>query len=62
MTKNNETALLADVKKVAEMLDVSVATIWRLVKRGQLAEPVKVGGATRWRMSDVMALVEGEAA
>ena len=42
------------VKNVAQMLDVSRATIWRLTASGQFPAPIKLSpGCTRWKLSDV---------
>lgn len=50
---------LVSVKKVAEMMDVSVRQIWRLVAAGQFPSPVHVGHAARWRWSEVQGYLEG---
>jgi len=43
--------LLSDVE-VAEMMSVSRNTVWRWV--GSIdPQPVKIGGATRWRKADL---------
>ena len=42
------------VKDVAAMLRVSAATVWRMVKAKQLAEPVKLSTrCTRWQAGQV---------
>ena len=45
-------------KKVAEMLDVDLSTLWRWRNRGYLV-PIEVGGKRRYRMSDVKRILEG---
>jgi excisionase family DNA binding protein len=45
--------LLVDARELARLLDVSVATIWRLKAAGQLPRPVKLGSSTRWRRDEV---------
>jgi prophage regulatory protein len=43
-----------DVRTVAGLLGVHVATVWRLAKAGELPPPIKLGpSTTRWRVSDV---------
>lgn len=43
-----------DVKIVAMVKGVSVATVWRMVERKQIPAPVREGKrCTRWRVSDV---------
>ena len=38
-------------KKVAELLDVNLSTLWRWAKQGLLV-PIEVGGRLRYKMSD----------
>jgi predicted DNA-binding transcriptional regulator AlpA len=40
--------------QVAELLSVSVREVWRLVARGELAQPVKIGRCAVWFESDVV--------
>ena len=43
-----------DVKVVATILGVSVATVWRMVERKELAEPKRLGKrCTRWTCGDI---------
>ena len=35
------------------MLSIGGSTFWKGVKDGRLPAPVKFGGATRWRVSDL---------
>jgi predicted DNA-binding transcriptional regulator AlpA len=45
--------LLSDVE-VAEMMSVSRNTVWRWVGSiDKFPQPVKIGGATRWRKADL---------
>ena len=44
---------LIDVSRIARLLDVSTRTVWRMVRRGELHEPFKVGGGTRWRREEI---------
>ena len=44
---------LIDVSRIARLLDVSTRTVWRMVRRGELHEPFKVGGGTRWRRVEI---------
>lgn len=48
-----EMKLAVPAKQAASMLSIGVSTLWRDVKAGKLPAPVKVGGATRWRVSDL---------
>ena len=44
---------LLSVRDVAEVLAISVRSVWRLRAAGLLPEPVRVGGAVRWRRSQI---------
>lgn len=50
------------VREVAATLGLGVSTIWRAVSKGTLPAPIKVAGSTRWRRSDIEALIGREAA
>lgn len=52
--------LMKDVTAAA-LLGISRATFWRRVKDGTLPNPIKLGGATRWRRSELVDTVEGTA-
>ena len=41
---------LLSAKALGKMLSLSARTIWRLRSSGKMPEPVKVGGAIRWRL------------
>lgn len=48
---------------LAEMLAISVRTLYRKVARGEFPAPVRIGkGTTRWRMRDVQAYLDGRRA
>jgi predicted DNA-binding transcriptional regulator AlpA len=44
------------IKQVAELLAVSVREVWRLVARGELAAPLKIGRCSVWTESDIINL------
>ena len=50
-------ALLVSADKLAEMLDISVRTLWRLRSAGKLPPALKVGGCVRWRLAEVRAWI-----
>jgi predicted DNA-binding transcriptional regulator AlpA len=50
------------VRDVAAHFGCSVSTVWRLTKIGKLAQPIKIGGMTRWHRADIVAAFESEAA
>jgi predicted DNA-binding transcriptional regulator AlpA len=49
--------LLRDVE-AAEILACSRATLWRRVADGTVPPPIKFGGASRWPLSEILAVVE----
>ncbi|KAA9010173.1 helix-turn-helix transcriptional regulator [Histidinibacterium aquaticum] len=40
-------------KDGAKMINASVATWWRRVADGTFPPPIKIGGMSRWRMSEI---------
>jgi predicted DNA-binding transcriptional regulator AlpA len=51
-TPTNQNKLIS-LKGTAERLDLSVRAVYRLIARGILPRPVKVGGATKFFESDI---------
>lgn len=49
---------LLTVEQVAQLTTLGVRTVWSLVSEGSFPRPVKIGRATRWRRSQVMAWVD----
>jgi excisionase family DNA binding protein len=52
-TETSESPLLLTAGQVAQLIQVSPRTLWRLVSSNKVVRPVKVGGATRWRRAMV---------
>lgn len=48
-----ETPALITAAQLAEMLNVSVRTLWRLQSAHQVPEPVRLGAAVRWRLDEI---------
>ncbi len=48
---------LLRAREVADMLAVSLRGVWRLASEGHIPAPIKLGGATRWRESDLRRLL-----
>lgn len=46
--------ILVPAKEAAAMLSIGESTLWREVKAQRLPQPVKIGGATRWRVADLL--------
>jgi prophage regulatory protein len=51
-------SLLISAEKLAQMLDISVRTLWRLRAAGRMPAPVRIGGSVRWRAQEVQAWIE----
>lgn len=49
---------LLSVDQVASLLQVSTRTVWRLLSSGELIEPVRMRGNTRWRRVELEAWIE----
>ena len=50
---------LLRLRDVRLMVSLSPATIYRGVAAGTFPRPVKVGAASRWRVSDLLAWLDG---
>ena len=55
----SETPLLITASKLAALLEISTRTLWRLRSAGRLPEPVRLGGAVRWRREDIQNWIAG---
>ena len=42
-------------KSLAKRFSVCRTTIWRWRREGEFPKPVKLGGATRWRLAEIEA-------
>jgi len=52
------TPKLINASKLAEILGISQRTIWRLISKGQLIQPVRIGTSVRWRLDQVNQWIE----
>ena len=50
---NSNVPKLLTVNDVAKLLKLSTRSVWRLVKAKTIVKPIRIGGAIRWRPSDV---------
>ncbi len=50
--------LLLSVQQVSTLLSLSVRSIWRLVSTGELAAPVRIGRAARWKRVSILVFVD----
>jgi predicted DNA-binding transcriptional regulator AlpA len=48
-------------REVGKLFCVHAGTVWRWCKERGLPKPIKIGGATRWRQSEVLAWAEAQA-
>ena len=44
---------LLTAEQVARLLAVSVKTVRRMTRRGELPRPVRIGRQVRWRLADI---------
>ena len=49
---------MIDVREVATILKISTRSVWRLVSRGELPQPIRLGRNVRWRCSDIDRWIE----
>jgi predicted DNA-binding transcriptional regulator AlpA len=53
--------LLTD-REVGALLDKSKSTVWRLSGEGVLPKPIRIAGSSRWRRSEIEAVITRAAA
>ena len=54
MNRTDEpTTSLLTAKQVAALMQISTRTVWRLLSAGELIEPLRIRGNTRWRRSEL---------
>ena len=58
MMGSNVERELWSVKEVATVLGICTRGVWRLVARGELSRPLRVGRSARWRMVHVRAFID----
>jgi predicted DNA-binding transcriptional regulator AlpA len=49
--------LLLSAETLANCLQISLRTLWRMRSAGRLPPPIRLGGAVRWRAADIEAWV-----
>lgn len=50
---------LLGIDQVLVLVPIGRSTWWKGVKNGTLPQPVRIGGRTFWRHSDVMSVISG---
>ena len=58
----DEPAILLSDNTAAALLGISRATLWRGSHDGRFPAPIRLGGLTRWRRDELVAVVEKAAA
>jgi excisionase family DNA binding protein len=56
-TATGERALLLTAGNLAQLLNISVRTLWRLRAQHKIPAPIRVGGSVRWRTRDIEAWI-----
>jgi predicted DNA-binding transcriptional regulator AlpA len=49
---------LIDANALARLLDRSLSSIWRDNAAGNIPQPVSIGGAKKWRRSEILAWID----
>ncbi len=50
--------ILWNKEQVTELLGISVSGLYSAMNRGQFPKPIKIGGVSRWRKSDVLSFID----
>ena len=58
--RNDRFEALLTIKEVADLLKVSERHVQNLVRRGDIAKPVRFGRSTRFRPCDIRRLLNGD--
>lgn len=45
--------LLITAAELADMMRISLRSLWRMRSVGQLPQPIRLGGTVRWRLAEV---------
>lgn len=54
----DEPAILLSDHTASALLGISRASFWRRVADGTFPKPIKIGGATRWRRSELIEAID----
>lgn len=57
-TDNNNPAQLLDVKQVADSLNCSTRTVYRLADGGKMPRPLRIGNLVRWSQTTINDWIE----
>jgi predicted DNA-binding transcriptional regulator AlpA len=53
MTEPNTPIVLLTVKDLAQLLKISIRSVWRLCSSGEIPRPIKIGASCRWDSEEV---------
>ncbi|XZE20284.1 helix-turn-helix transcriptional regulator [Pirellulaceae bacterium SH449] len=54
----NEDSQLITIQEVASLLRLSVRSVRRLISRGDLSEPLKIGRSVRWKKRTIQEWID----
>ena len=57
---STEQKILVDYKEAASMLSIGKSTFLKYVKEQKVPQPVRIGRAVRWRVSELQAAFGGQ--
>lgn len=60
-TSESSPQRMIDVREVATILSVSTRTVWRLISRGEIPQPIRFGRNVRWRQIDIESWIASQA-
>lgn len=60
-TADSKAEALLKAPEVARVLGVDVRTVWRWASSGTIPAPLRIGGTTRWRRSELDAFLDAKA-
>lgn len=49
---------LINAEELAQLMQISERTLWRLLSGGKVPKPVRIGRSTRWRLAEVTEWIE----
>ncbi len=58
MTPQLNNQALMSARQVAELLNISTRTLWRLKSAGRLPSAIRIGKSIRWRREDLNTWIE----
>lgn len=58
MSTGTHKARLLAAKELAELLSISIRSVWRFKAEEKIPKPLAISGCIRWRLSDVERWIE----